>query len=441
VTGTGRRRGEPAAEEEAYRSEEFSFVDEENAQDVIDWLAFTETRTERREERRRRSRNRMIALGVTFVLLLVAGGGYTLWRWLGDDVGSAESGERAAVLFQVRAESGAAIANAVLLRAGDRGSMMVVPASLRLQAGNAQTSVRTALAAVGPSQSRAALAELLGVRLDGSWILEQVAFISLLDRFGGVQLDVDTDVEVNGTKVLSAGPQRLTGKNALLYGTYLAAGEPPEAQAERFERVLQAMFRTMPTEQPDAVRMLENLGVISDPDLSNQRLGGALSGLAAGVDRKRVEVGNLPVREDGVVDVRGAGPVVRKLLAAAVSQTRDTGPPRIFVEDATGRGGDGDPDDGDPDDGDTGDGGETVDAQQAAGVRLLGGGYRYINGGRADEPAEKTTIEVSDTVRDAQQAGTQVALTLGVPTSAVKLVEGDQIAADIVVVVGADFRP
>lgn len=435
VTGTGRRRGEPAAEE-GDRSEEFSFVDEENAQDVIDWLAFTETRTERREERRRRSRNRMIALGVTLVLLLVAGGGYTLWRWLGDDAGSAEAGERAAVLFQVRAESGAAIANAVLLRAGARGSMMVVPASLRLQAGNAQTSVRTALAAVGPSQSRAALAELLGVRLDGSWILEQVAFISLLDRFGGVQLDVDTDVEVNGTEVLSAGPQRLSGKNALLYGTYLAAGEPPEAQAERFERVLQAMFRTMPTGQPEAVRMLDNLGVISDPDLSNQRLGGALSGLAAGVDRNRVEVSNLPVREDGVVDVRGAGPVVRKLLAAAVSQTRDTGPPRIFVEDATGRGGD-----GDSGDGDSGDGGQTIDAQQAAGVRLLGGGYRYINGGRADEPAEKTIIEVSDTVPDAQQAGTQVALTLGVPTSAVKLVEGDQIAADIVVVVGADFRP
>lgn len=63
-----------------YRTEQFSFIEEpdEDSEDVIDWLKFTESRSERREEARRRGRNRIIALVVVLVLAVAGGVGY-LW--------------------------------------------------------------------------------------------------------------------------------------------------------------------------------------------------------------------------------------------------------------------------------------------------------------------------------------------------------------------------
>ncbi|KJY27198.1 hypothetical protein VR44_28200, partial [Streptomyces katrae] len=63
----GRAPAPPPAEPAAgYRTEQFAFLDQpdEDSEDVIDWLAFTESRTERREEARRRGRNRVVALVV-----------------------------------------------------------------------------------------------------------------------------------------------------------------------------------------------------------------------------------------------------------------------------------------------------------------------------------------------------------------------------------------
>ena len=80
--GTGE---EPAAAgpggRPAYQTEMFAFVDEESEQseEVIDWLKFSESRTERREEAKRRGRNRRSGLVVLLVLALLGGAGY-LWQ-------------------------------------------------------------------------------------------------------------------------------------------------------------------------------------------------------------------------------------------------------------------------------------------------------------------------------------------------------------------------
>jgi hypothetical protein len=425
VTGTGRRRGEPAAEE-GYRTEQFSFVDDADATDVIDWLAFSETRVERREERRRRNRNRLVAALVVLALLVMGGGGYLAWRWLGGGEGDALAGAPAAVLFQVRGPKGEAVASAVLRGGpGARGaSVLVVPGNLRLQAvGHEPTALTDALTELGPSQSRDALSEMLGVQLDGSWILEEVAFASLVDQVGGIRTSVDVDVPRRGQEAVKAGNQRLDGSAALAYGTYRARSEPDRVPLARQQRVLLGMLEAMPASQFDATRLLNNLGVLPDPALSNERLGSVLSGMAADVDGGRVEQAALPVRGDGIVDARAAGPVVRRLLGGSGTRAQDAGPPRVMVQDGTA---------GRP-------GGE--DPQQAVGVRLLGAGYRYINGGRADERKRNTVIQVSDAARDGRQAGEQVALTLGLPMSAVAVVKADEIAADILVIVGDDFRP
>jgi 2-oxoglutaroyl-CoA hydrolase len=65
-----------AAPEREYHTGQFAFVEEpsDDSEDVIDWLKFTENRTERREEARRRARSRIIAL---VVVLAGAGGVFT----------------------------------------------------------------------------------------------------------------------------------------------------------------------------------------------------------------------------------------------------------------------------------------------------------------------------------------------------------------------------
>ncbi len=76
----GAERDVRSGDERDYRTEQFSFVEEPDgdSEDVIDWLKFTESRTERREEAKRRARNRVVALVVTLVLVAVGGVGY-LW--------------------------------------------------------------------------------------------------------------------------------------------------------------------------------------------------------------------------------------------------------------------------------------------------------------------------------------------------------------------------
>ena len=81
-----------------YRTEQFSFIEEpdEDSEDVIDWLKFTESRTERREEARRRGRSRVVALVVVLVLCVAGGVGYLWYAGKLPGFGSADPGKGAA---------------------------------------------------------------------------------------------------------------------------------------------------------------------------------------------------------------------------------------------------------------------------------------------------------------------------------------------------------
>ncbi len=72
--------GPQGSGERDYGTQQFAFVEEPDgdSEDVIDWLNFTENRTERREEAKRRARSRGIALIVVLALMAAGGVGY-LW--------------------------------------------------------------------------------------------------------------------------------------------------------------------------------------------------------------------------------------------------------------------------------------------------------------------------------------------------------------------------
>ncbi|MCX9189936.1 hypothetical protein C3Y87_00565 [Carbonactinospora thermoautotrophica] len=410
MTGTGTGRHRDASK--TYETAQFSFVEDENSGDVLDWLAFAETRAERREERRRRFRNRLIALGVLLAVCVVTFGGYLLWR-------ARSSGEeqdarpRATLLLQIRDAQGGAAASALLVyhREARQGFALYIPPHLLVDApGQGRLQFRDTMSAIGPSLSRDALSDILGVPIGGSWVLDQASFASLVDRLGGVEAAVD-----QGRGEMPA--RRLTGAQAAAYAT--DAGEDPARQKARFQQVLDGVLRGLPGTADGVKTLINEAALGADATLPVDQLAAFLVGLRTSIDEQRFAVEALPVHTSGALDVERAGPLVHKLFGSSLKARQDSGPPRVAV-----RNGSGDP-----------------ERAEAARIRLLNAGYRYIDAGQVEgQRFKKSVVQVGDDSPEAREEAVQVALTLGLPSSAVQVKPGEQTVASIVVILGKDFR-
>src|SRR5207244_504402 len=96
-------------------------------------------------------------------------------------------------------------------------------------------------------------------------------------------------------------------------------------------------------------------------------------------DARRVRLEQLPLRGGGVLDVAAATPLVKSLLGGSVKTVTSTGPPRVLVEDGSGLKGT-----------------AAQRLRDRAAAKLLGGGFRYANGGDAEKGAAKTTVQVPE---------------------------------------------
>ncbi len=414
------RRTAAHARGPTYETTQFSFVEDGNSGDVLDWLAFAETRAERREERRRRFRNRLIALGVLLAVCAVVLGGYLL-------VGLRSAGEeqdarpRATLLLQIRDAQGDAAASALLVyhRETRQGFALYIPSQLLVDApGQGQLQFRDTMSAIGPSLSRDTLSDILGVPIDGSWVLDQTSFASLVDQLGGLEATVDTEVK-RGAVPVPAGRHRLTGAQAVAYAMYTVKGEDPARQKTRFEQVLDGVLSGLP-DTADGVRTLVNEAALgADATLPVDQLAGFLAELRAAVGDRRFAVDALPVRGGGALDVERAGPLVHKLFGSSLKARQDSGPPRVAVRNGTG----------DP------------KRAEAARIRLLNAGYRYIDAGQDEgRLVRKSVVQVGDDSQAAREEAVQVALTLGLPSSAVRVKPDEQAVAGILVILGEDFQ-
>lgn len=412
MSGTGRRRGEPA--EEGYVASEFAFVDDENAGDVIDWLSFSETRSERRGERRRRLRRRAVAAGAALVLVVGVTVGVLLWR---GGHQPAAGPTRSTVLVQLRDATGAAVGSALLVADPAHGSgvSVLVPSNLRVDVtGQGLEPFGDVAKLVGPGAARDSLAELLGVRVDGSWVLDPITFGSLVDEVGGLDMTVASPVKDGGHVVVAAGNVRLSGAQAF---DYLAAvGTGTSAAQERFSQVLDALLGKMPNTGATARDVLNGVGMIPDPSMDNTRLGGVLATMATAVTQRRLTTRPLPVDAgDGSLDVAAAGPLVQQVLGGTVRGNRGNGPTRVLVQDASGRDG----------------------ASEAARIKLVDAGYVFLIGPSQRPTRARTVVRVPNAAGRAE--GVQVALTLGLDPSAVQVDDAAQSLADVAVLVGRDF--
>jgi anionic cell wall polymer biosynthesis LytR-Cps2A-Psr (LCP) family protein len=428
----------PAAEQQAaqdFRTEQFAFVDEESeeSEEVIDWLKFSESRTERREEAKRQGRKRRFGLVAVLVLALIGGGGY-LWqagKIPGFKKGSAAAAasdaaqRRDVIVVHMLPVSGGPSSTALLVDNATKkhGTTVLIPGNVQLtdDDGSATTLDKSVADGVGPT--RDSLNTLLGTDIKGSWRLDSPYLELLVDSLGDIYVNTNTEIKGTGKdkdKVLvpKGEQQDLSGQAAVTYATYKAPGESQTAQLSRFGQVMQAVLMKMPSDAPDATKTVQALAQILDPSLTEKQLGASLAQLADLAKTGQYSTMTMPVQKDGTLSAQATDSVVKDVLGGSVKQSSgSSAAARVAIKDASGN---------------------PKSAGMAQAAIVNGGTYTYVSGGKSATVQAQSQVLYTDPAREA--AAKDVAATLGLPTSTVK--KGTVPSnADISVVLGKDYKP
>lgn len=243
--GDGRQGDGQQQGERDYRTEQFAFVEEqpEESEDVIDWLKFTENRTERREEAKRRARGRVVALVVVLALVAVGGVGY-LWYDGSLPGTSSESASgtttaggaqnRDVIIVHLHNTKGGGTATALLVNntTTKQGTTVLLPNSLALTDDNGTTTtLAKSVDDDGSSGTRDEIDTVLGTDVEGTWRLDTPYLNNLVELVGNIDIDTNADVPDPDAKKKGEAPlvkkgeeQTLSGKMAVAYATYRASG-------------------------------------------------------------------------------------------------------------------------------------------------------------------------------------------------------------------------
>lgn len=420
-------RGEDG--EEGYRTEQFSFIEEEDeeTEDVIDWLKFTESRTERREEARRRGRQRIIALVVALTVALAGGVGYLWYAGKLPGLSAEENAEASAadtrhvVVVHLREADSGEISTALLVNneTAGKGSMVLLPNSLALTGEDGTpTTLGKSFGSDGAGATRDALDALLGANIEGTWRLDTPYLENLVDLVGGITIAADATVpgEGKGDKPFTRKgvSQELTGQGATAYATYRAQDEPQTKQLARFGQVMEQVLGQISSDKETATGTVESLGQILDFSLTEAELGAALANLAVHAKEGEYDTQLLPVEANGTLSEKTAQGLVKEALGGSVKNADPEGAVRLTVRNASGQRG----------------------AADGAGVTLVNGGFTVVSTGAADSSVARSTVTYSQAAH-ADQAK-EAAKTLGLPAKAVKKGEGAA-NADVTVVLGEDY--
>ncbi|MET8508053.1 LCP family protein [Streptomyces sp. NPDC004787] len=423
----------PAPENDGrdYRTEQFSFIEEpdEDSEDVIDWLKFTESRSERREEARRRGRNRLVTLVVVLVLVAVGGVGYL---WSAGKLPGLSSGEGAAqntatgpqqrdtIVVHLHNTKGGGTSTALLVdnSTTKQGTTVLLPNSLAVtDEDGATTTLAKSVEDDGSSGTREALGNLLGAKITGTWRLDTPYLENLVELVGNIDITTDTDVpgEKAGAEPLvkKGEDQTLNGRAAVAYATYRASGEAEAEQLQRFGQVMYGVLRKISDDPKAATVTIETLAQILDPSLPEKDLGASLAKLAEHAKIGDYKTAVLPVEADGSLSEATGDSVVKDILGGKVTAPERGAATRVSIRDGSGR-----------------------EATEAARVVLINGGYAVVGGTKAGTQ-DKSQVLYAD---DAQKpAAVEVAKTLGLPAASVA--KGKAAAnAEVTVVLGADYE-
>ncbi|MET9757936.1 LytR C-terminal domain-containing protein [Streptomyces sp. NPDC006372] len=427
----------PDRSEPDYHTEQFAFVEEpdDNSEDVIDWLKFTENRTERREEARRRARSRIVALAVVLALVAVGGVGYLWYAGKLPGLSSEDSATGTAtaagaqkrdviVVHLHNTKGGTSTALLVDNTTTKRGTTVLLPNSLALTSDDGTTTtLAKSVDDDGSDGTRDALDTVLGTDIEGTWRLDTPYLQNLVDLVGNIEVDTDTDVPDPAAKKKGQAPlvskgkgQTLSGKMAVAYATYRAPGEAENAQLERFGQVMQGVLRKMSSDPQGATTTIQTLALILDPSLTDKDLGSFLAGLSDLAKGGDYRTDLLPVQNDGTLSAQASAGVVKNVLGGTAKSPDKGAAVSVSVQNASG----------------------VKDNTEKARVVLLNGGFTFLEGGTPGAPRATSEVVYADAAHKADAA--EVAKTLGLPAGSVT--KGKISAnAGIAVVLGQDYKP
>ncbi|MGW7083685.1 LCP family protein [Streptomyces sp. NPDC054871] len=419
----------------AYETQQFSFIEEpdEESEDVIDWLKFTESRTERREEAKRRGRSRVVALVVVLALVIAGGVGY-LWYAgklpglsddaSGDAAAAAGPQNRDVIVVHLHNTKGGGTSTALLVNntTTKRGTTVLLPNSLSVTNDEgAGTTLGKSVDDDGSTGTRESIDSLLGTQVEGTWRLDTPYLNNLVELVGNIDIDTDANVPDPKAKkgqaplVKKGEQQTLSGPMAVAYATYRASGEPETAQLDRFGQVMQGVLRKLSSDPQAATTTVQSLAQILDPSLKENDLGAFLAKLADRAKGGDYSTQLLPVQQDGTLSQKAGASVVKNVLGGAVKNPDKGAAVRVGVKNASGSQG----------------------AGQEARISLVNGGYTFVDSGAGSGAQAASQVTYADA--DKKTQATEVAKTLGLPDSAVR--KGKTAPnADVSVVLGQDYK-
>ncbi|KPC84855.1 MULTISPECIES: LCP family protein [Streptomyces] len=435
-----RRDPEPAADaavpgqrraDRDYGTEQFSFIEEpdEDSEDVIDWLKFTESRSERREEARRRGRNRVVALIVVVALVIVGGAGYLWFAGKipgvsgpdGQNTTATGPQKRDVIVVHLHNTKKGGTSTALLVDnvTTEQGTTVLLPNSLAVAGEDGTTTtLGKSVDDDGSTGTREAIDTLLGTSISGTWRLDTPYLENLVELVGNIEVDTDTavpDSKKGASPLVDKGEgQTLSGPMAVAYATYQGAGEPETKQLTRFGQVMRSVLRKLSEDPKAAAVTIETLAQILDPSLPEQDLAASLAKLAGHAKVGDYKTELLPVQSDGTLTERATESVVKDVLGGKVKATDQGAAVRVGIKNATGN----------------------TKGTEFARVQLVNGGYAFVDSGKA---GTAVSSEVVYGAAEDKAKAVEVAKTLSLPESSVK--KGDPAAnADVSVVLGQDYK-
>lgn len=399
------------------------------------------TRRELRTESRRQKRRRIGAAGIAgiVVAVLIAAAAITFGVSKVTSGGHHAPPGQTTVLFSVAGVNGGAAETALLAHDGQthRGVELLLPSRVLTDVcgfGNQQLGRILALPD-GEHLSRSAVSDLLGgVTVNASWTLTTAQLARLVDELGGITADVDVDViarRSDGSRVVlvpHGTGQHLNGAQAAAFASYVAGGESATANLVRLQQVIDGILAALPQSAASVERLVSSLGSSATSTLGAARLAEFLVALAAAERANNVLPTDLPVvkidagtgqpayRVDGGPTQQFVRSNLSKSLPASARVVRK----RVFVQNGVG----------------------TPGLDGTACTKLVAAGFVFAGSGNADRFGYATSeVLVPDQSSASRQLGESVARALRLPASDVAVSSTGQNVADVLVILGKDYRP
>jgi len=374
------------------------------------------------------------------VVVLAGGSALGAYRWQHRAVTSpsvpAEAAARSqrTLLVQVRGANGDAQASVLLAsdRRARQAVMLLVPDRVVAQVPGSGTAPfgQAVGRPGGAALSRSTLADLIGVDVDASWVLDQPTFARLVDSVGGIDVDVDTDIVVapkGGRPVVEVpkgAGRRLSGAQALAVLAYRGPGEEEVQALPRVQHVMAALLRRLPAAGAFG-RFAAGLGAgseLSDSATATGVLDGVRTDDAADLTSYQI-LPVLPIDGGGApvyrIDASALTTLVHESLAASRLPGRTATGNRVLVLNQAGG----------------------VGLGQKVRDRIVPRGFVFVDS-RNQTPfgRRQTVVVVFDATPQTRARAARLAAALGLPAAPIQISARAQNIADLLVVLGRDFR-